>query len=423
MLHTAVSGLRNSVTADPVTLDTVMHIGSITKVLNAALMMQLVDEGRIRLEDPVEVHLPLLRLRDSHALQHITCAMLVNHTSGINCSMLSGQGPDKERIEDAITRCAGLGQIFTPGEATSYCNIATVIAGYLTQTLRRESWYNVIKSRILLPLEMRHALVDLAELPRFRCSIGDLTDPATGKRTQTTRPYLPLSFAPAGTTAMMTASDLVTFGRSMISGGVGLNGVRILSQSSTTLMATATASLVLPVGWKVGLGWMIRPDGILTHGGGGPGIYSTLYAHPLSGRVMALLCNSDNGAGLDSVFAETLLQQWIGVAQVAKAERRGTVTDSACYEGVYELNPFRAEVRREDGRLTLRFSVTERLYDNMVLPNEVAAIPLKPLSGDCFEVEGMMLRPGKTEVRFVPGRDGRMRFFAPFKAHLLARVE
>src|SRR5690349_20181071 len=43
-LHTAVSGMRNSVTADPVTLDTLMHVGSITKVMNATLMMQLVDE-------------------------------------------------------------------------------------------------------------------------------------------------------------------------------------------------------------------------------------------------------------------------------------------------------------------------------------------------------------------------------------------
>src|SRR5687767_4505248 len=44
-LHTATAGLRNSVTRDPVTADTVMHIGSITKVLNTVLLMQLVDDG------------------------------------------------------------------------------------------------------------------------------------------------------------------------------------------------------------------------------------------------------------------------------------------------------------------------------------------------------------------------------------------
>src|SRR2546426_5303273 len=84
-LHTATAGLRNSVTGDPVTVDTVMHVGSITKVMNTTLMMQLVDEGKIALKDPVLKHLPELRLRDLQALKRITCAMLVNHTSGINC--------------------------------------------------------------------------------------------------------------------------------------------------------------------------------------------------------------------------------------------------------------------------------------------------------------------------------------------------
>jgi hypothetical protein len=138
---------------------------------------------------------------------------------------------------------------------------------------------------------------------------------------------------------------------------------------------------------------------------------------------MALLCNSDNGAGLDSVFSEPLLRDWTGATQPARAEGRGAVRDIAQYEGIYELKPFRADVRRGDGGLTIRFSVSERLYDNMVLVNEAAAIPMQPLGDDCFEVEGMMLRPGRTEVRFAPDRDGRIRFFAPFKAHLLARVE
>jgi hypothetical protein len=44
-LHTAVAGVRNSVIRDPVTVDTLMHIGSITKIVNATLVMQLVDDG------------------------------------------------------------------------------------------------------------------------------------------------------------------------------------------------------------------------------------------------------------------------------------------------------------------------------------------------------------------------------------------
>src|SRR5689334_4562847 len=71
-LQAAVAGKRNSLTADPVTPDTVMHIGSITKVMNAVLVMQLVDDGLIGLEDPVLLHLPNLRLANRAALSRIT---------------------------------------------------------------------------------------------------------------------------------------------------------------------------------------------------------------------------------------------------------------------------------------------------------------------------------------------------------------
>jgi CubicO group peptidase (beta-lactamase class C family) len=423
-LHTAVAGLRNSVTADPVTIDTILHIGSITKVFNAALMMQLVDEGKIALNDPVVNHLPGLRLRDMEALKRITCAMLLNHTSGINCSMLPDHGPDQERIEDAVARCADLGQLHAPGEATSYCNMGTVIAGYLTQTLRGESWYGLIKTRIFEPLGMRHAVANLTELPRFRSSVGDLTDLKTGKLVQTTQPFLPLSFAPAGTTVMMSATDLVTFGRAMINGGVGPTGARILSDSSASLMTKPTAALVLPVGRHVGLGWMILPGGVLNHSGGGPGVYSQLCAHPPSGRVLALLRNCDKGPSLDAVITNPIVDSWTGIKSPALPPRQSGSFDPKPYEGVYELSPLRAEVLARDAGLVLRFSWGARIYDNSVLADEAPAILLHPLGDHAFEVEGAILpQVATTEVRFVPGPDGRMRFFAPLAAHLLARVK
>lgn len=421
-LHAAVAGLRNSVTGDPVTIDTIMHIGSITKVFNAVLMMQLVDDGKIALDDPVTKHLPGLRLRDTEALKRITCAMLVNHTSGINCSMLPDHGPDQERIEDAIARCADLGQLHAPGEATSYCNMGTVIAGYLTQTLRGESWFVLIKNRIFERLGMYHALADLTDLPRFRCSVGDLTDRESGKLVQTTRPYLPLSFAPAGTTVMMSATDLVTFGRAMINGGVGPNGVRILSEASARRMAEPTTALVLPADWHIGLGWMITPGGVLNHRGGGPGVNSELFAHPSSGRVMALLRNCDKGDTLDPVITRPILESWTGVKISSPRKRLGVRVEPKLYEGVYELNPFRADVFQQNGVLSLRFSVGARIYDNLALTNEAPALPLHPLGDHAFEVTGMMFEATEAEVRFVPGPDGRMEFFAPMRAHLLARV-
>src|SRR5689334_14486430 len=183
-LHTAVAGMRNSVTRDLVTEDTLMHLGSITKLSTTVLVMQLIDEGKITLDGPIAKYLPNFRLHDAQALAQITCAMLLNHTSGINGEWLPEFGPDRERIVDAIERCAELDQLFDPGTAASYNNIAFVIAGYLVQKLRNDSWYTLVKTRIYEPLGMQYSSVDPLDLPRFRVSVGDLTDGATGKAVQ-----------------------------------------------------------------------------------------------------------------------------------------------------------------------------------------------------------------------------------------------
>ncbi|MDN7497369.1 serine hydrolase domain-containing protein [Burkholderia gladioli] len=359
-LHQAVGGLRNSVTGDPVTLDTLMHIGSITKVLNATLFMQLVDDGLIDLDDPVSRHLPELRLGDPAALAGITCRMLVNHTNGIDYDCPPYRGFDEQRIEDAIADCASKLQLHAPGEATAYSNIGTVIAGYIAQKLRGESWYSLIKSRIFEPLGLHHSLADITELPRFRISVGDQVD-KTGKLVQSTRPFLPLSFAPAGATLMMSAADLVTFARALINGGVGPNGARILSQASASLMATETTGFISPHNWRVGLGWMILPGGVLFHGGGGPGVSSSLYAHPGSGKVVALLTNCSKYGAFDARLINPMLESW-----GSKAEPLTPVEgafDTTPYEGSFENQLFRFDVYREGEQLLARMVARQDVYE------------------------------------------------------------
>lgn len=420
-LHTAVSGLRNSVTGDPVTPDTVMHVGSITKLMNAALLMQLVDDGKIALDDPVLHHLPDLRLRDTDALKKINCAMLVNHTSGIDGEWFPEYGPDQERIIDTVIRSADLGQLFSPGTETSYCNVATVIAGHLTQTVRAKSWYSLVKSRIYEPLGMRHALVDPLELPRFRASIGDLTNSATGKMVQTTRPFLAPSFAPAGSTQMTSAADLVTFARALMEGGIGPNGGRILSGGSARRMFQPTASFV-PVGGietSVGLGWMIMPGGLVGHGGSGPGVRSNLFAHPASGRALALLTNCDKGEALRAAFVDPILQSWTGLSPGMSPTRR-SVADLEPYLGVYETNADRYTVVAHGGLLSLQVQDKLSTYDNS--NQDVPPRIFYPLGDDSFE-EGADRVGGQPQtIRFIrPGAGGKMHFLSSGN-RLLARI-
>jgi len=380
-MHRAVSGLRNSVTGDAVTFDTLMHIGSITKVLNATLFMQLVDDGLISLDDPVVKHLPELRLGDPQALARITCRMLVNHSNGIDYDCPDYTDFDDQRIENAIRDCATLPQLHPPGEATAYSNIGTVIAGYMAQKLRGEGWYSLIKARLFEPLGLQQSLVDITEVPRFRVSVGDQID-ENGKYVQSTKPFLPLSFAPAGATTMMTAADLVTFARALISSGVGVNGTRILSEQSASLMATETTRFVSPETWRVGLGWMILPSGVLFHGGGGPGVNSILYAHPQSGRAFALLTNCSKHGPFDATLIEPILASW-GAASEPAAPIEGPF-ETAPYLGSFENQTYRFDVFQEGDRLLARMAARLNFYET-----DTARAPvfeLKRLGGDLFQM-------------------------------------
>ena len=80
----AAAGVTNVTTGVEVTPETVMHVGSITKVLNTTLMMQLVDEGRVDLQAPLKRYLPDFQVANRDATDRITVEMLLNHTSGID---------------------------------------------------------------------------------------------------------------------------------------------------------------------------------------------------------------------------------------------------------------------------------------------------------------------------------------------------
>ena len=135
------------------------------------------------------------------ALRQVTVGMLVNHTSGIDGEILPDFGPDRERIVDAIPRFQDMGQIHAPGADLSYCNTATVLAGYLCQELKEESWYTLVEKQIFEPLEMEHSAVQPVKQMLHRHSTGHYIDAETGEAYRSSQQFLPLSFAPAGATA------------------------------------------------------------------------------------------------------------------------------------------------------------------------------------------------------------------------------
>jgi len=386
------------------TVDAILHIGSITKIFNATLLMQLVEEGRISLDKPAIEYLPDLRLGDVEALHAITVEQLVNHTSGIDANLLPDAGHDEETIEKTVQRSGNAGQLHAPGAARSYCNAGTVIAGYLCQRVAQKSWYDLVKERIFQPLEMDRAVVLPEDALLHRCSVGHSVDAETGKATRTRQAFLPLGFAPAGSTAMMSATNLLAFVNAHLAGGRGASGKRILSRESAELMRQPSGSVTGPACFDGGIAWMLLPDGLVHHGGGGPGILSWFVAHPSSGTILVILTNGENGFKAINDIVGPFFASRFGI-QPFPAPRPVALDpgdDLSEYAGSYENNTTVHEIHVRDGRLSWNARAKDEYADASPL-EERAPIPLVPSENRTFFCDAV-------SVRFTPPANGHCEY-------------
>ena len=76
-------GVKNLETAEPATTDTIYQCGSMTKTWTALAFMQLVDEGKVGLDEPVRTYLPGFTVADPEVSAKVTPRHLLNHTNGI----------------------------------------------------------------------------------------------------------------------------------------------------------------------------------------------------------------------------------------------------------------------------------------------------------------------------------------------------
>jgi D-alanyl-D-alanine carboxypeptidase len=170
---TGVSGLADVATKRRVTANTAFSIASISKTFVAALVLELVAEGRLRLDDRASRYLPDLKILDG-----ITIRMLLDHTSGLNDYFLNPKIDRALRAEPARgwspTRTLGyVGKpYFPPGTDWQYSNTNYLILGLIAERIERRPLAEQIRTRFLEPLGLDRAFYQVAERPRGATAHG-----------------------------------------------------------------------------------------------------------------------------------------------------------------------------------------------------------------------------------------------------------
>lgn len=416
----AAAGLRNAFTGDPATSDTLFQIGSLTKMYTATLIMQLVDEKRVRLDDPVTAYLPELRLLGDPDLSAVTVQSLITHTSGIEGDSFFDTGRGDDAIELIIPRLADIGMIHEPGARWSYCNTGFVLAGRVIEVITGIPWHRALSERIVAPLGVRTPVTLLDDVLPYRVAVGHVGNP--GQWTPARLATMPWSQAPAGSRSFGTVGDLLAFASIHCDAGVGPDGTPLLSAGSVALMQSHIADQPAALTQGQGIGWFLLdedPELVVAHAGDTAGFSALLVVAPRRRVAVASLVNTSSGAGANFEAAFRLLSEVAGI----DATPPGSISpglpmpDLSGIVGEYRRVGESASVRRQEGSDHLDVTLTS--YDELRGTREETLV-LRHASGPVF-VDAA--DPSSFPFEFSdPGPDGHAEYFI-VGARLLRRSD
>ncbi|GIU79993.1 MAG: serine hydrolase [Bryobacteraceae bacterium] len=284
LAHFEATGWQDADAKKPMQRDTIFQIMSMTKPVTGAAIMMLAEEGKLRLHDRVEDHLPEFRGQMMIASEEngvrtlrrpsrpITIRDLMTHTSGLGPAA-PGIGDIMVRMDRTLAEaCLIYSQqplLFEPGTRWSYSNTGIAVLGRIVEVLSGMSFEKFLESRIFQPLGMTdtHVFLPVEKRPRL-APVFTVKD---GKLVKAGADILggdPLKYREGAKysgpehSLYSTAWDLAQFYQMMLNGGMH-GGKRLLSAASVRMMTqlqTGDLQAGHNPGTGFGLTWEVTKD-------------------------------------------------------------------------------------------------------------------------------------------------------------------
>ncbi len=334
--------------------DTIYEIGSASKVFTGVLLADLVQRGKVKLDDPIQTYLPEAAKSQLKNPTHITFEHLATHTSGLP------KLPDNFQPADFMNPYADYTykQVFAflkdhelrrpPGEY-EYSNYGMGLLGVLLASRERMSYEELLVKRIAKPCGMGGTCVELSDKQRQRLA------PPYNAALQAAKNWDFPTLAGCGG-IRSTTNDMLKF--------VAANLADDRKPLTKAMQLSHKKLHAMPDGQAIGLAWHIHPDGITRWHNGMTGGYASWVAilpgHDLGVVVLANTASpqiTDVGGQITHIAFRDKIEPR-AAAPIAKVAPE--VLKS--YEGVYAITPeFVLTVTLEGGTLMVQATGQQKL--------------------------------------------------------------
>jgi len=315
LVHFTGIGLADGATARPVDENTVFRIGSISKTCTAIAVLQLVEEGLLGLDDPVNDHLRGFRIaHDDLGTPPVTIRHLLTHTAGIGelrgwSDLLRPTGGLAAKLGKPLPPLTDyyapvLRAEVAPGAKWAYANHGFAALGQVVEDVSGEPFAERLRARIFEPLGMGHTDFLRSEKVAARLATGY----ALGRKGLKPVKDTEIVVGPAGS-IFSTTADMARYVASLANGAAPLLRRETFEQM---LDPQGEDDPRLPA---MGLAFMVGRLGehrVAGHDGGWPGFISSLLVAPDAGVGVVAFTNTSAGFAPHTV-AERVLARLLDV--------------------------------------------------------------------------------------------------------------
>ena len=304
----------------PVDGDTLFQIGSTSKTFAATKLMQLVEEGKVSLDDKVLQYLPKFRVPDEETTKNVTIRHLVTHTAGW---MGDWGGPERlrnrrkiERGDDALRKRIGIlkevPQLAPLGTVWSYNNSAFSVLGHIIEKVTKKTFEQAVTEGIMEPLGMERSFYFPEQIMTQKFALGHVKD--KDGNMEVVRPWAQgRATGPSGG-VVSSASDQMLYAQFHL--GEHPEGKKVLSPETVRFMQQPLAEAATMAS-HVGVSWLLDDiNGVRTvsHGGTMIGQTSAFKMVPERGFAVTVLTNAgDEGKLVHGKLTKWALKELIGL--------------------------------------------------------------------------------------------------------------